>query len=904
VERQTEKKIKRARSDNAPELLKASNDWRIEDGVQVQSTTIASSHQNGPAERTIQTVEYDMRAMLEEAQLPIEFWDEAAEADSYIRNRICTGPEIHGQKTSPLGAFTGKTPTIDHIRKWGSKCFYYVDKKTLPANERRDKLVNPARVGVYMGHSENTTKHYKVYSPERGYTIMTSRVIIKESVKGGTVDLRIRNSTSGPQGTINVAPDRRPRGRPKSSTKNEDTNRTLSTPALTKSKITPRVPPPNVLVVTRESMPDTDRVNPETVSEPVVETISRPVVETVSEQDSETVSKPVLKATPERADNLHQATGEDTKEEPRYFTRATRKRSRSNTAEEQDNVKRARAMIAELLADDNGDDSDLDALKDLLGDEFETAFPAEIVSGIKIPRTYKEAISDPKYGKMWRAAIAEEMLSLHANGTFREVIPPSGVNLVSCKWVFTIKTHADGSIERFKARLVARGFSQVQGKDYNQTFAPTVRMDTLRLFLAMVATEDLECSQYDIKNAFTESHLKEKIYLEPPKGVEVKRGYVWQALRSLYGLKQAARDWNRLIKKELLKWGFTQSLADPCMFIHCEKSVKLLVYVDDIIAAAKKQGDLDWFYAKMSERFNTKNLGEISKILGARVTRDRKNRTLEIDQEQYLKSVLDKFGITKETSKPKKVPAIGYEHLRPATSDDERINVTEYQQAIGSLMYAMVFTRPDIAFILGKLSQFMSDPAKHHGYALKTLLRYLKSTIKIRIRYGPGGAHKHFVLYSDADWANDKADRKSISGSVAMFYGGPISWSSKKQRSVATSSCESEYIALSTCVKQGQWIAQIFRDLNLPKYIGKDPRLVQMLGDNQGAIALTENAHLNDRSKHIDICYHFIRDLAEKEHLRVDYIPTADMVADGMTKPLARVAFEKFKAQLGLVTVM
>jgi hypothetical protein len=214
----------------------------------------------------------------------------------------------------------------------------------------------------------------------------------------------------------------------------------------------------------------------------------------------------------------------------------------------------------------------------------------------------------------------------------------------------------------------------------------------------------------------------------------------------------------------------------------------------------------------------------------------------------------------------------------------------------------MVFTRPDIAFILGKLSQFMSDPAKHHGYALKTLFRYLKSTIKMRICYSPGGAHKHFIIYSDADWANDKADRKSISGSVTMFYNGPISWSSKKQRSVATSSCESEYIALSTCAKQGQWIAQIFRDLNLPKYIGKDPRLVQMLGDNQGAIALTENAHLNDRSKHVDICYHFIRDLAEKGHLRVDYIPTADMVADGMTKPLARVAFEKFKAQMGLVT--
>jgi hypothetical protein len=157
------------------------------------------------------------------------------------------------------------------------------------------------------------------------------------------------------------------------------------------------------------------------------------------------------------------------------------------------------------------------------------------------------------------------------------------------------------------------------------------------------------------------------------------------------------------------------------MFIHSKNSVKLLVYVDDIVAAAKKQGELDWFYKTLSERFNAKNLGEISKILGARITCDRKNWTLDINQEQYLKSVLDKFGITQETHKPKAIPAVGYENLRLADDSDEQINVTEYQQAIGSVMYAMIFTRPDIAFILGKLSQFMSDPAKHHGHALKSL---------------------------------------------------------------------------------------------------------------------------------------------------------------------------------------
>jgi len=198
----------------------------------------------------------------------------------------------------------------------------------------------------------------------------------------------------------------------------------------------------------------------------------------------------------------------------------------------------------------------LNKSKDLLSNDFETAFPAKVIAGIHISRTYKEAINDPKHAEQWRAAMAEEMLSLYANGTFQKVIPPKGFNLVSYKWVFTVKTTPNGSLEKFKAQFVARGFSQVHGQDYDQTFASTVKMDTLRLFLATVVAEDLECSQYNIKNAFTEFHLKKEIYLKLPKSISLKKGYVWRALRSLYGLKQAARDWNKLIRKELVRWGF------------------------------------------------------------------------------------------------------------------------------------------------------------------------------------------------------------------------------------------------------------------------------------------------------------------------------------------------------------
>jgi hypothetical protein len=195
----------------------------------------------------------------------------------------------------------------------------------------------------------------------------------------------------------------------------------------------------------------------------------------------------------------------------------------------------------------------------------------------------------------------------------------------------------------------------------------------------------------------------------------------------------------------------------------------------------------------------------------------------------------------------------------------------------------------------------MSDPAKYHGYVLKNLLRYVQSTIKPKLRFGPGRAYDHIVIYFEADWESDKSDRKSISGSVAIFYGGPISWSSKKQKAVSTLSYELEYVALSACTKQGQWFAQLLQDIRRNKYIGPDTNMVYMLGDNMGAIALIKNLHLNERSKHIDICYHFVRDLARNGRLRVSYVPTTDMVADGMTKPLLCVAFERFKDQLGIV---
>jgi hypothetical protein len=872
VEKQSGIQIGAVRIDNAAELKSLLREWSDEYGLTHEPTVPYKSNQNGIAERTIQRTEADARAMLAEAELPIEFWDEAIEADTYLRNRLPGGKGLRSGSYvfSPEEAFTGRKGqiTAKHIRIFGCKCYSYVDPKSLPAHGRKDKLMPHGRTCVFMGYVDETTKQYKVYAPDLRTTVRSSVVDFEEETKGGTVDLNLPGEN--PQGTPNILTVRRPIGRPKE-------------PLI-----------PTVELPPREKLNNFEIVIPLRKPEDLTGHAKAPVnLPAEEKQPGNSTGQSVDQSSEQMPPDLEQPVKAPETTEPKVHNLRKHTRNQEDEPDEPNRIKRIRAMLALL---EQGE-------FDLPNQEVAFAVSAKSQDPIRIPipKSYSKAVTDPSYGPEWRAAIQEEINSLQANNTWVEEKVPENTNLVSTKWVFTVKLQPDGTVERFKARLVARGFSQVYGEDYTETFAPTVRMDTLRIFLAIVAGEDLECRQYDIKNAFTESELQEKIYLSKPDGIPVRDGYALRTLRSLYGLKQSARDWNLLAKKFLISIGFRQSLAEPCLYIHARREIILLLYVDDMAVAAKYSPELDWLYLQLSARFNTKDLGEIRKILGVRVTRNRPNRELFIDQEQYLRTVLDRLGFTGAPYKPKTTPLNGYDCLRPAKPEDRRLDATDYQQAIGSVMYGMVFSRPDIAFAIGKLSQYLKEPVEHHGTGLKGLLRYIGGTIGLRIRYGPS-ARSRLTLYSDADWAGDKSDRKSTSGHVAMLYGGPISWGSRKQTSVATSSTESEYMALSLCAKQSQWTVQVIKDMGFPKYIGNAPYSARIKGDNQGALALVKNPHLHERSKHIDIQYHHIRDLEARKRITVSYVPTTSMVADGMTKPLDRIAFQRFKELMGMVT--
>ena len=866
-------RLKAVRSDNAPELKKYLDTWCASFGVAPQYTEPYQSIQNGVAERGIRTVENQVRAMIKESGLPIEFWPEAAEADAYLRNRIGTGPIVNGSPTTPMEAFTGVKPSIDHIRVWGCKCYSYIDPKSFPAESRKDKFMDRGRECVFLGYVDDTESQVLLWAPDLRRVIKAHGVKFAEHEKGGSIP-----NLNLPKVTPNVLPERKPVGRPRKEVFSQE----------------PHLNPDGCL----------SRQGPEQASQPadpkVVDKVTPPTPKVIETQ----VAPPPA---------------------PQSFLRVEipkRKRAEESESDrEEDNhrnkISRANLALMALDIDDLDHEDDVDAALAYFGADSK---PPQ--APIREPATYEQAINDPEWGHLWKDAIRAEITALMANGTWKEIVPPKGSNIVTSKWVFKVKMNMDGTLDKLKARLVARGFSQVQGIDYQDTFAPTVKFDTLRLFLALVALEDLECHQVDVNNAFTESMLKEDIYMSPPPGLDLAPGRKLHILRSLYGLKQAARDWHERCVKELAKLGFRQCPADPCLLLNSDRGILLLVYVDDIGIATRSLNDVYWFKKEFAKIFKIKDLGEMKKILGIKITRVRKNRSLRMDQSHYLEEVLDRLNMRPDKHSPTELPLNGYDCLRPAGHNDERIDQRYYQQAIGSIMYAAIHTRPDIAFTIGRLSQYLSDPAKHHGRALKGLLRYIRSTIDRGIEYKPSGSHNasgscppgQIAAYSDSDYAADRLERKSILGYVYMLGGGPISWMSRKQKSVATSTTEAEYMALSTCAKEGLWISQLLRDIGMTQYLGggigkvgilqneahEAASPVQLKGDNQASLTLVKDAHIHERSKHIDVAYHHIRDLYKKNLIHLGYVPSQDMVADGMTKPLPKDKFKRFIELIGL----
>lgn len=505
------------------------------------------------------------------------------------------------------------------------------------------------------------------------------------------------------------------------------------------------------------------------------------------------------------------------------------------------------------------------------------------------PKSYVEAMKSSDRD-LWKHAAEMEYQSLIENETWSLVpMPKENVNVVGSKWIFTKKIDQDGNVSRYKARLVAQGFTQEYGIDYCNTFSPVVRFTSIRTILAIAASENLLIHNMDVDTAFLNSSLSEDIYLKQPEGFEHEgpngEKLVCKLHKALYGLKQASRNWNQTLNEWLTsKYGMRRSMADTCVYVKIDGDQKLFVtvWVDDLIIVGTNMSIIQHFKDAITARFRMKDLGELTWILGMEVHKDSRTGMIKISQATYIKKMLERFGM--DQCNPVGTPIEG--NLRRLENGKPN---TEYMSIVGSLLYASMVCRPDITFSVQVLSRHFQSCGPEHLTAAKRVLKYLKGTMDKGIIYQGGttdriGNSTSLMGYSDSDWASDTDTRRSTTGYVFTFNNGVISWGSKLQPTVALSSSEAEYMALASATQEAIHLRQLLVDLN---HIVID-RPTIIFEDNIGCIALSNNPVFHKRTKHIDIKYHFVREKVEDGVIEIRYLPTNQQLADILTKPLSK----------------
>lgn len=503
-----------------------------------------------------------------------------------------------------------------------------------------------------------------------------------------------------------------------------------------------------------------------------------------------------------------------------------------------------------------------------------------------------------------------EMAAMAKYNCWSLVPLPPGAALVGSRWVFSIKP--DG---RYKARLVAQGFSQ-DAEEVGDTYAPVSKYATLRVFAAIAAAEDLEVQQFDISTAFLNSDLPETVYMRQPQGY-AQGTLVCDLHKAIYGLKQSPRAWHRTLRSKLLAAGFVSSDADPSMFLlrHVDgRQVLSIIYVDDGLVAGRTHADVQAVMAVLQSCFECRLFGEPRSFLNLTIVRNRSARTLTISQEDYTQALLQDFG---SHLRPgcSAVPWPTALRLRADSGEPMREDSQLYAQLIGSLMHLQVCTRPDIAVAVCTLSRYVRAPRQPHWEAALHVLRYLRGTPSSGITYGVAGPgtpqRAPLSAYTDADHGGSLDDRRSTSGTVVTLHGGAVVWRCKLQKTPALSTSEAEYQAAAQAARELLWLRTLMRELDLGADgralaaggVSVDTAPVEIYCDNTSVLSLLRNPQSTERSKHIDILHHFARDRVQSGQLVFLFCASKDNLADCMTKALSAPRLRTCLRGLGMCSV-
>jgi hypothetical protein len=818
-------------------------------GTVVNTTLPSTPQHNGIAERVNRTLLESARAMLKHSGLPDRFWGEAVLTAIYIRNRCVT--TVDTSKT-PEEIWKGKRPTIKYMKVFG--CDAYVHIK----DAERGKLDSKAKKCIFIGYDEQK-KGYKLFDTETE-KIIVSRDVTFDEMKF-TLSRSLGNSDHSSESLVQEEQEVEPVViAEKKDSEEKEILRGNSGESVSENSNQAQ----SDEVEIGNIYPDLDSdVNSDESDEKEV---------IVAEPSTDPVVPNRARLQLEKGSHHRMFSG------PASSKRVRFKPTRYGMVDYRQHFDHGELGFAVL-------------------EEF-----AE-------PATYREAV-EGKEARFWKQAMKEEMNSHKENNTWTLAKLPEGRKTVGSKWIFKKKIGKDGQVERYKARLCAKGYTQEKGIDYNETFAPVLKYKSMRIILSLVAIRDLELKQMDVQTAFLNAEIKEEVFMEQAEGFEQGGADVVCKLnKTIYGTKQAPNEWNSELSNFIESiLGFNRCVSDTCIYTKGSRTGNTIiigVFVDDILIAYELADEDEWerYKRKFMDSYKMKDLGEAEWILGMRVTRNRREKSIVLDQEVYITKLLDQFNMA--DSKPVSTPADISRRISntdsPATPYDiKQMQNIPYRSLVGALMYAAISTRPDIAQSVNLLSRYMTNPGMAHWMAGKRILRYLNGSRKMGLHYDgnrqPLDKSNYSVqvkAYADADWGGDLDGRKSTTGYIIMINGCVVSWVSRKQSTVALSTAEAEYMAISATLQDIKWLTQLLDELNY-----KQTEIPLLYTDNKAAIAISENDVNHSRAKHIDIRHHFVRDAIKRKELRVEWIDTRKQIADINTKALSGEVFTRLRDKI------
>ncbi|WZZ64845.1 hypothetical protein YC2023_076215 [Brassica napus] len=850
-------KIKILRSDNGGEYTSYAFKSHLDHhGILHQTSCPYTPQQNGVAERKNRHLMEVARSLMFQANVPKRFWSDAVSTACYLINRM---PTRVLKDQAPFEVLNKRKPSLAYMKVFGCLCYVLVP------GELRNKLEARSRKAMFIGYS-TTQKGYKCYDPE------ARRVLVSRDVKfieeRGYYEEKnqedLRDLTSDKAGVLRIIleglgikmnQDQSTRsGRPEESS--NEPSRAAQTPHLDHEG---------------GSEPETQENGQEGVG--------------LSEEGEEFNSGSHHQGEQDQGDEAQEPHIQDepvqVQEQP-VLRRSTRLRKDPSTwvntrvyynAQAVEHPSQAVCSFAQYP-------------------EEHCAFMVNLDENY-IPRSYEEAIMD----KEWKESVGAEAGAMIKNDTWYESELPKGKKAVSSKWIFTIKYKADGKVERKKSRLVARGFTQTYGEDYMETFAPVAKLHTIRIVLSLAVNLGWGLWQMDVKNAFLQGELEDEVYMHPPPGLEhlVKRGNVLRLKKAIYGLKQSPRAWYNKLSTTLNGRGFKKSELDHTLFTLTTPSgmIALLVYVDDIIITGSDKEGIIATKEFIKSMFEIKDLGEMKYFLGIEICRSKEG--LFMSQRKYTLDLLKGAGAY--GGKTARMPMEdGYKVPREGEIEDSKPyqDPKLYRKLVGKLIY-LTITRPDICFAVNQVSQHMQVPKEHHWRMVERILMYLNGSPDQGVWMGCNGSTE-VVGYCDADWAGDRADRRSTTGYSTFIGGNLVTWKSKKQKVVSCSSAEAEYRAMLKLTNELVWIKGILKHLEIDQATP-----MTMHCDNQAAIHIASNSVFHERTKHIEVDCHKVRQMIILGIILPCYTRSEDQLADVFTKAARQKTMESIHIMLGLI---